>query len=63
MTAPRLSKTSESDYNRVRVFMERAILVNVATTRTEKEEAEESMAELAGLAARPTFAGAACSIF
>ncbi len=31
--------------------MERAILVNVATTRTEKAEAEESMAELAGLAA------------
>ena len=31
--------------------MERAILVNVATTKTEREEAEESMAELAGLAA------------
>jgi GTPase len=31
--------------------MERAILVNVATTRAEKEEAEDSMAELAGLAA------------
>jgi len=31
--------------------MERAILVNVATTRAEKEEAEGSMAELAGLAA------------
>lgn len=29
--------------------MERAILVNVATTRSEKDEAEESMAELAGL--------------
>ena len=31
--------------------MERAILVNVATTRAEKSEAEESMAELAGLTA------------
>jgi GTPase len=31
--------------------MERAILVNVATTKVEKEEAEESLAELAGLAA------------
>ncbi len=31
--------------------MERAILVNVATTRAEKAEAEGSMAELAGLAA------------
>jgi GTP-binding protein HflX len=31
--------------------MERAILVNVATTKAEKEEAEESVAELAGLAA------------
>ena len=31
--------------------MERAILVNVATTRTEKDEAEESMVELAGLTA------------
>jgi len=29
--------------------MERAILVNVATTKSEKDEAEESMAELAGL--------------
>jgi len=31
--------------------MERAILVNVATTKAEKEGAEESLAELAGLAA------------
>jgi GTP-binding protein HflX len=31
--------------------MERAILVNVATTKAEKQEAEESVAELAGLAA------------
>jgi GTP-binding protein HflX len=31
--------------------MERAILVNVATTRAEKDEAEESVTELAGLAA------------
>jgi len=31
--------------------MERAILVNVATTKSEKDEAEESMVELAGLAA------------
>ena len=31
--------------------MERAILVNVATTKAEKEEAEESMTELAGLTA------------
>jgi len=31
--------------------MERAILVNVATTKAEKDEAEESLAELAGLAA------------
>jgi len=31
--------------------MESAILVNVATTKSEKDEAEESMAELAGLAA------------
>jgi len=31
--------------------MERAILVNVSTTRAEKEEAEESVTELAGLAA------------
>jgi GTP-binding protein HflX len=31
--------------------MERALLVNVATTRLEKEDAEESMRELAGLAA------------
>jgi len=31
--------------------MEHAILVNVATTKAEKEEAEESVAELAGLAA------------
>jgi len=31
--------------------MERALLVNVATSRTEKEEAEESLHELAGLAA------------
>jgi len=30
--------------------MERAILVNVATTKSEKDEAEESMDELAGLA-------------
>lgn len=30
--------------------MESAILVNVATTKAEKDEAEESMAELAGLA-------------
>ncbi|MGB9894091.1 MAG: GTPase HflX [Candidatus Saccharicenans sp.] len=30
--------------------MEKAILVNLATTKQEKEEAEESMAELAGLA-------------
>ena len=37
--------------------MERAILVNVATTRTEKDEAEESMVELAGLTAA---AGAVC---
>jgi GTP-binding protein HflX len=31
--------------------MERAILVNVATTKSEKDEVEESMTELAGLAA------------
>ncbi len=31
--------------------MERAILINVATTKAEKDEAEESVAELAGLAA------------
>ena len=31
--------------------MERAILINVATTRAEKAEAEESLSELAGLAA------------
>jgi GTP-binding protein HflX len=31
--------------------MEKALLINVATTRAEKEEAEESMRELAGLAA------------
>jgi GTP-binding protein HflX len=31
--------------------MERALLVNVATTREEKQDAEESMRELAGLAA------------
>jgi GTP-binding protein HflX len=31
--------------------MERAILVNVATTKAEKDEAEESLAELAGLTA------------
>jgi GTP-binding protein HflX len=31
--------------------MEKALLINVATTRREKEEAEESMRELAGLAA------------
>ena len=31
--------------------MERAILVNVATTKAEKDEAEESVVELAGLAA------------
>lgn len=31
--------------------MEKALLINVATTRKEKEEAEESMQELAGLAA------------
>jgi GTP-binding protein HflX len=30
--------------------MEKAVLINVATTRREKEEAEESMLELAGLA-------------
>jgi hypothetical protein len=30
--------------------MERAILVNLATTRPEKEAAEESLDELAGLA-------------
>ena len=31
--------------------MERAILINVATTKKEKDEAEESLSELAGLAA------------
>ncbi len=30
--------------------MERAILVNVAATKAEKDEAEESMTELSGLA-------------
>ena len=30
--------------------MEKAILVNLATTKKEKEEAHDSMAELAGLA-------------
>jgi GTP-binding protein HflX len=44
--------------------MERALLINVATTKGEKDEAEESMQELAGLAAAAgaEVAGTTCQV-